>query len=248
MKLAAIVAVFATGCSFILTQSPPSPPRTEPVTCKDTYGPPIIDTSLGATGLVGFIVASATPTDDRPSDRGGPLITIPDVVFLLVGLPFAISAVYGFSDVYACRDAKQSDEGRANDAARAAATVRAEATRAAATVLAEKRDQAVALTKAASAAARVGDCDTVMKIGRQLRDLDPVFRTNVFLTDVNIKRCYKPAVTPSMDPAPATQPPPPVAPVQPALQLLPALQLQGGSNGICRGGSRTTLQRERPEP
>lgn len=72
-----------------------------------------------------------------------------------------------------------------------------------------------ALTDTAIGAARDGDCDTVMKIGRQLRDLDPVFRTNVFLADVDVKRCYWPAVTPPIDSPPAPQALPPVVPVQP---------------------------------
>ena len=75
-------------------------------------------------------------------------------------------------------------------------------------VLEKRRDDAWALTKAAAAAARAGDCKTVRKLDRRVLGLDADFHNTVFLADVGIGRCLEPAITAPLAPqsSPAVDP------------------------------------------
>lgn len=53
----------------------------------------------------------------------------------------------------------------------------------------DHRDEAWDYTKVAAAAARVGDCTTVLIHDRIVRELDAQFHATVFLADVAIARC-----------------------------------------------------------
>lgn len=55
-----------------------------------------------------------------------------------------------------------------------------------------RRENAWAMTKRAGAAARAGDCATVLTIGRQVYASDPEFHDTVFARDVAIARCVWP--------------------------------------------------------
>lgn len=60
----------------------------------------------------------------------------------------------------------------------------------------ERREQAWQLTKRAGAAARIGDCQTVVALGRQLYGLDRDFHDTVFARDVAVQRCLWPGSQP----------------------------------------------------
>lgn len=200
MKTAAIVALLTTGCSFIGVRGPPAKPRRGPLTCTTSKALPVVDGvgvvfGIGMLGL-GVVVSNLQTDSVGARTAGGRIILLGTVA----SLAYLLSMASGMSNVSACRDAKDAD--------------RAEAQKLTNTAAAAAQEHARGLPKAAAAAARAGDCKTVRKIDLELLGLDSAFHANVFLTDVDIKRCYKPAVTPSIDPAPAPQAPPPLIPVQ----------------------------------
>ncbi|HEY5927684.1 MAG TPA: hypothetical protein VIV11_38630 [Kofleriaceae bacterium] len=65
---------------------------------------------------------------------------------------------------------------------------------------AQALDLAWALTKAAAAAARSGDCNSVIAQSPGVREIDADFHSTVFMRDVAIKRCLDEASAPSVGP------------------------------------------------
>lgn len=96
MKTAAIVALLATGCSFIGVRGPPRP-------CTDTMIPPAIDAVFGAALVAAGLVAVRTSIPE--ADEGSAVSPLPflGVAAVMSGFAIGISAAVGYSRVTACR-------------------------------------------------------------------------------------------------------------------------------------------------
>jgi len=231
VKSAAIVALLATGCSFIGVRGAPPP-------CTDNFVLPIIDSVVASGGIVASaaLVASDNPDSDV---RVGHVL---GGFAALAALPYVVSALYGLTKVSDCRAANRADANERRDVALEQKRVDALARETRRSTLARKltdaaigppidpppasqstppvvrdpevaRKRARALFMTAAGAARTGECEAARERDPQVLALDADFHAKVFLADVGIKRCLAPAVTPSIDPTPAA--PPPVAPVAP---------------------------------
>lgn len=101
----AVVLALAPGCSFLTVRgAPSSDPGVRPVDCTQSRFAPIVDT-VPAAVLLG--VALAVLVDISGSDQGeegrvlaGGLVVI---VFGLPGIPFGLSALYGYRKTGRCR-------------------------------------------------------------------------------------------------------------------------------------------------
>jgi len=168
-SVAALVALVAlAGCSFIGVHGPPSQrPADGEIHCSDAYVLPIIDgafAGIWGASLIGAMTLS-----------GGPFKESVVLMAAFGTLPYAISAAVGAVDVSRCRTAKR-------EMAQAPVPSR-DADRT------EARAQAWELTKAASSAARSGDCVIVIKLGADVRSIDADFHDSVFVRDAAIARC-----------------------------------------------------------
>jgi hypothetical protein len=126
-----LLAMAANGCSFMYAQSPP-PNHTQMryFDCPSSYAPPALDTAGAVAGglfsLVLFAFAAyggsssfsaiqgANAREAAPglANVGGAAVLVA-VPVVLVGLP-AASAVYGYTKVGECRDAKAELDARLN--------------------------------------------------------------------------------------------------------------------------------------
>jgi len=240
VRTAAIVALLATGCSFIGVRGAPPP-------CTDNYVLPIIDGVVVSGAFVGIGVSYAGRDKDSDLNK---LADAGAAMGVVLALPLAVSALYGLTKVSTCRAAPR--QGEPNLAARerlrdlhVSAVVVARsgdcdsvdktsrqilrvdsefhrtvfvadpAIRQCLAILSRREDLLLFLMESGAAAQR-GDCKTVQAIAAQVLALDAAFHKNTFLADVGIRRCLEPAITaPPIAPAPAPQSPPPTAPVQP---------------------------------
>lgn len=174
MKVIAMLAALGVaGCSLIGVRGPPSPlPAHGMVTCSDSYVAPIKDSVV--TGLAVLAIAAGTySTAVAPRDSGdgrGDGQGIVDIsaggfwIFtgLVLGLPYGLSAISGYSDVSRCNDANGPTRQRQleTDAAMV--------------------EQAEQLTNAAVLAARAGDCATMRQIALRLKNLDSHLHDTLF--------------------------------------------------------------------
>src|SRR5262249_55898459 len=94
------------------------------------------------------------------------------------GIPYAISAAYGFDARRTCdrRDELHRLEARYAERTEPVTT---------------QRERAWQLTRRAADAARADRCDDVREISVQLCDVDSDFRDTVFARDVAIERCTR---------------------------------------------------------
>ncbi len=189
--LVALIALAA--CSFHGTYRPRLT-IDKKVDCTNDIGLPIFDTTvaLASLGLGAYLYSDAK--DDPDPTQNAWSITTP---FALAAVLVGVSAVYGYRNVRECD--------------RAQAMYRSERAQARAQRKLRRQSLAVAwtVTKTAMAAARAGDCATVAKHERQVKNLDEEFHAQVFRQDVAIARCLGELTIQSQpQPEPAQAPPP----------------------------------------
>lgn len=131
-----------------------------------------IGVGLGVLAIGGFLVSGAAGPggETDPEDYAGPFLIVGGII-TAVSLGFYMARL----------DSSQAPAPAADPAAERAARERAEA-----------RDRAWQLTKQAAAAARAGDCATVVTHDATVKQLDADFHATVFLRDAGIARCLAP--------------------------------------------------------
>jgi hypothetical protein len=105
IRLISLLLVLATGCSFITVRGAPSKdPGVRPVDCTRSRFAPVADTVPAAILLgiatIAFVQAAGKDEGEEGSKLGGFLV---GTVFGIGGLPFALSAWYGFARTGRCR-------------------------------------------------------------------------------------------------------------------------------------------------
>lgn len=172
--------LFVAGCSLVNRADVGRPTRhDERLACNDSYAWPALDV-VGAVAIAGL----ASVLRDSIHAGDPELLYYAQMGSFFVG---AASWIAGSREVAACRSAKGELASLRELHTREVAHEQRRA------VL---RIEAWRLTRTAAAAARVGACDTVPPIAKELRLLDPEFRETVFLRDVAIARCLTPPGTP----------------------------------------------------
>lgn len=114
-RVGAIVAAIAvaslqSGCSFLFVKGPPANhAELASVECSDSNGWPIVDAIWAGLNGLGAATAPADKIDSSgmKSSPSHDQVVAVGVSWLVVS---GISAIYGFSKVSACRDAKQLHE------------------------------------------------------------------------------------------------------------------------------------------
>ena len=108
-RILAFVLILTSGCSFVAVRGAPAvDPGMRPVNCPRSRVAPVIDTLpavvfLGA-GVTLIAVAVSAGTSNRSADVGPGALLLPGIASSLVGLPYALSAWYGFSRTGGCRE------------------------------------------------------------------------------------------------------------------------------------------------
>jgi hypothetical protein len=162
-----LALLLLTSCSFALTNAP-EPHRP----CPTSRTPPLLDaaTAVAAAGLsIAFVVTG--DENYAESDAAG----YATLAGLSAGL-VAIAATRGFSNVGECREHNRDVEEEQLAAKRPRGVPQA-------------RLDAWEQTKQAEAAARTGDCATVVSLEKVVRTTDPELHATVFMRDVAIVRC-----------------------------------------------------------
>jgi hypothetical protein len=174
VRIPAFAALLALASCSIHGTGTPRLSMDGRVRCTNDIGLPIFDTvvGVGALTMAGFVYAGSDVSESSRASRSS-LTTS----FVLLGALAVGSAVYGYRKVSECNRAK--------------AIEREERTAAVAARKEHKRAQGLAwiATQRAQVAARAGDCATVDKLDREVRDLDEEFHAAVFKQDVAIARC-----------------------------------------------------------
>jgi hypothetical protein len=170
MRIAMLVVVLA-GCSFGLTSAPE---RRRP--CPTSQLGPAIDSAIAIGALAASIGIVVEGGDNYAESNASAYASMAGVTAAL----FTIAATRGFQNVAACKDHQRE---LARDAL---------ASQSRSSAPPPSRLAAWDLTKKAAAAARTGDCQTVVSADRALADLDREFRDTVFARDVAIARCLAP--------------------------------------------------------
>jgi hypothetical protein len=99
------VGVAASGCSLVFVDAPPPLPRRPDFDCSSTYAMPALDTGISLLGLV-FLAMRGSGT--LPTGGLSPSAQL--VVGFSSALIFGVSAVDGYQQVYACREALEESE------------------------------------------------------------------------------------------------------------------------------------------
>lgn len=99
MKQAAIVALFATGCSWMFSR----PPNRSAPSCAPSYAAPALDTYQAIGGGVLALWAFGHASDDQYSSEADTFGLIGAVLAAETTL-YALSARYGFEQARACRE------------------------------------------------------------------------------------------------------------------------------------------------
>jgi hypothetical protein len=105
-----LALVLATGCSAF-TVSNARTTRTKAIVCESSWISPAIDTAIALTG-VALIIWGATKPDHDPNrgdgeDHGFSGRDIAMYPGFALALPFASSAMYGYSEVATCKRAER---------------------------------------------------------------------------------------------------------------------------------------------
>jgi hypothetical protein len=107
---AALLAILigAGGCSLMLTEGPPVGHQAmHGFDCSTNYVPPVIDTALSGLAVANIAVAATRSSSEMQSANApsaGAVVAV-NIVMLALAAP---SAVYGYSRVGSCREAKQA--------------------------------------------------------------------------------------------------------------------------------------------
>jgi hypothetical protein len=97
----AMVAVTAGGCSFLFSEGPPANSADRAYfTCAESHAPPIIDTVVAGLGTLTAVLAKRT--DQMTEEEYRTAVAVWAGTAVLTGA----AAIYGYSAVGRCREAK----------------------------------------------------------------------------------------------------------------------------------------------
>jgi len=97
----AMVAMTAGGCSFLFSEGPPANSADRAYfTCAESYAPPVVDTVFA--GLMTLTALVAKRTDEMTEEEYQTAVAVWAGTAVLTGA----AAIYGYSAVSRCRDAK----------------------------------------------------------------------------------------------------------------------------------------------
>jgi hypothetical protein len=88
------------GCSFAIAKGPDARSAKGEVTCSDGYGMPILDIAIAIP--IGVFAASAFANAAKPQEpdtMNSSSFAKEGIVATLIGLPFLVSAIYGFQTI-----------------------------------------------------------------------------------------------------------------------------------------------------
>lgn len=167
--IAFILALLESGCSLIgggIRYKPNGQPDCPSV------GLPIVDTAIviGAGIAIGYARQGAQHDCHGFTSECSDGYALGEAASLSVGLPYAVSAIYGYLRVSGCHE---------------------DATRPVVERAAEPPPSPAAMTERAAAAARAGDCATVKKFDPAVDALDATYHDTVFVRDAAIARCLR---------------------------------------------------------
>lgn len=109
---ASVASTAATGCSWVFVDAPPARPANTYVVCTESRAAPAVDTGIAsafaatAVGLGIFLAGEAT--DGGQVDLVAALVIPAGVAALGMGIPFLLSARYGFQQTARCRGAHET--------------------------------------------------------------------------------------------------------------------------------------------
>lgn len=105
-----VVLLFHPGCSFLFVKGPPEQhAQMSSFDCSESNAWPVIDTIWAGLNGLGAISASNDSTMPSPGQPSHDQVVAVGVSWLVVS---GISAIYGFSKVSACNDARRQREER----------------------------------------------------------------------------------------------------------------------------------------
>jgi hypothetical protein len=100
--------ISASGCSLMLAEGPPVGHQAmHGFDCSTNYVPPVIDTALGGLAVANIAVAASRSPTETQSENAPSTGTVVAVNLVMLALA-APSAIYGYSRVGSCREAKQA--------------------------------------------------------------------------------------------------------------------------------------------
>ena len=163
--------------------------------CNTSEAAPIADGAFAGLFALGAAVEIDEAMSEFPDSEAEELAVLAGATALL----FTASAIRGFVNVGKCRRHEQAEYERS-----LAAHARSKAGP-------PSRRDAWEVTQQAAAAARAGDCETVIALDKVLLGFDTEFRRTVFVRDVAIRRCFTRDEI-EIAPPSATEPTEPAAP------------------------------------
>jgi len=195
-RLGVATLALLNGCSFG-TRGPGPKHGTEPVQCTDDDRVLLVDAlgaglsiAIGGSALADYVSYKPSPCDFVSCPPSRSTVRNLSVAFLSLAAVYSASMVYGGHKANACRRAKAEEEARSAADERARRDHEEQLEREAAARRAA-RARAISLTKDAAAAARSGDCASVLALDRQVAAVDLEFHDVVFDRDVGILRCLQ---------------------------------------------------------
>jgi len=104
--VAVVTSLSISGCSFIFSEGPPPNHQRLPYfDCSTSYAPPVLDTIWGGLNGLGAIAAMGSSDEEWKADQGSDRSTVIGVGLVWLAVSGA-SAIYGYSKVGQCREAK----------------------------------------------------------------------------------------------------------------------------------------------
>lgn len=102
MRLVALAATFASGCSFFALSTPHERPAAPPLRCQTTNTAPVVDAVVGGLALV---LGGATIIADlsKKSEFQGIATVYLGLPLVGVGTLYGLSSTYGFVQTSRCR-------------------------------------------------------------------------------------------------------------------------------------------------